>query len=80
MITQGEWNAQHEALNGESGHDVEVLYEALFSRKADTAGLDFWVGVMKQHGLSLEQVADFMVQAPEMNGHREMVTNWDFLV
>ncbi|GAB3404773.1 Ig-like domain-containing protein [Massilia agilis] len=80
MITQGEWNAHHEALNGSSSHDVEVLYEALFSRKADAAGLDFWVGVMKQHGLSLEQVADFMVQAPEMNGHREMVTNWDFLV
>ncbi|GAB3427317.1 Ig-like domain-containing protein [Massilia solisilvae] len=80
MITQGEWNAQHEALNGTTSHDVEVLYEALFSRKADAAGLDFWVGVMKQQGLSLEQVADYMVQAPEMNGHREMVTNWDFLV
>jgi len=80
MITQGEWNAHHEALNGNAGHDVEVLYEALFSRKADAAGLDFWVGVMKQQGLSLEQVADYMVQAPEMNGHREAGADWDFLV
>jgi large repetitive protein len=80
MIDQSEWAKTHDAINGNSSHDVGVLYSALFGRSGDAAGVAFWVGAMQQHGLSLDQIADYMIKSAEMNVHQRPATEWDFLV
>ena len=66
-------------LNGDSAHDLALLYQALFDRPADSAGLAYWQDVMEQ-GASLEQVATSMVESIEMVGYRRAAGDWDFSV
>lgn len=66
-------------FDGDAAHDLALLYQALFNRAADSAGLAYWQDVMQQ-GVSLEQVATSMVESVEMVGHRRAVTDWDFSV
>jgi hypothetical protein len=77
MIGSAERLATNEGFNGNAGHDVELLYGALFNRAADAAGLAFWTGAMS-HGLSLAGVAGALVQSAEMSGHQIAAQNWDF--
>ncbi len=66
-------------FNGDSAHDVELLYQGVFSRHSDAGGLAFWVDQMA-HGLTLEQVAQDFLTAAEMTAHKIGAPNWDFLV
>jgi hypothetical protein len=66
-------------FNGDSAHDVELLYQGVFSRHSDADGLAFWTDQMA-HGLTLEQVAQYFLVSNEMTAHAIGVQNWDFLV
>jgi hypothetical protein len=78
MIGSAESQARHAMVfNGDASHDVELLYQAIFSRHSDAGGLAFWVDNMG-HGLTLEQVAQYFVLSTEMEVHKVAVQNWDF--
>jgi hypothetical protein len=79
MINSQERAGNGGGFNGNIGHDVELLYQALFNRASDAGGFAFWTGVMHQ-GVSLEVVADHMVQSAEMIGQRVSMEHWDFMV
>ena len=66
-------------FNGDNMHDVELLYQRIFSRHSDAEGLAFWTDHMA-HGLTLEQVAQYFMTSNEMNAHKIGVSDWDFLV
>jgi hypothetical protein len=62
--------------NGDATHDVTMLYQAIFNRAPDAAGLAFWIAAMHQ-GETLSEVANAFVTAPEIVGHQLAVTAWD---
>lgn len=80
LIASSERLAQHGDFNGDSANDVGLLYQALFNREADAAGLAFWQAAMDERGMTLEQVATSFVESAEMVGHQRGALDWDFLV
>ncbi|WP_187394896.1 Ig-like domain-containing protein [Pigmentiphaga aceris] len=64
-------------FNGNSAHDVELLYLTIFGRSSDAVGLNFWTNAMAQ-GMSFTQVASHFIEAPEMDIHKIGAQNWDF--
>ncbi|MGZ5198818.1 MAG: Ig-like domain-containing protein [Telluria sp.] len=80
MINSTESQHLHSMVfTGDSANDVGLLYQAIFNRQGDAAGLAFWTDKMA-HGVSLEQVAQYFVTALEMDVHTIAVQNWDFQV
>jgi hypothetical protein len=79
MIGSAERLATQGGFNGDAAHDVGLLYAGLFDRAADTAGLAFWTAAM-QHGATLAQVADAMLQSVEMVGQQGTPLDWNFSV
>ena len=80
LISSAESQGLHTMqFNGDSAHDVELLYQGVFSRHSDADGLAFWTDQMA-HGLTLEQVAQYFLVSNEMTAHAIGVQNWDFLV
>jgi hypothetical protein len=79
MIGSAERLATQGGFNGDAAHDVGLLYAGLFDRAGDTAGLAFWTAAM-QHGASLAQVADAMLQSVEMVGQQGTPLDWNFSV
>ncbi|UVW28130.1 Ig-like domain-containing protein [Massilia sp. H6] len=70
MIKSGEASGKLAVFNGSAAHDINLLYQTLFNRNADDAGLAYWVGSM-QAGMSLEQVADqFITISTEFVGQK----------
>lgn len=67
------------AFNGTVTHDLEALYQGIYGRQSDSAGLAYWVDAMN-HGMTLAQVADNFVHGAEMNQHVVQAANWDFVV
>ncbi|MFL9920387.1 Ig-like domain-containing protein [Paraburkholderia fungorum] len=79
MISSTESQAAHPMVfNGDPAHDIQLLYQGIFGRAGDPAGVTFWINQMHQ-GLTLAQVADDFVHAPEMNAHNIAPQNWDFV-
>nr|WP_267874823.1 Ig-like domain-containing protein [Duganella aquatilis] len=64
-------------FTGNATHDVELLYQGIFGRHSDAAGLALWTGQMAA-GMTLEQVADHFMHAQEINVHLVAVNNGDF--
>jgi hypothetical protein len=79
MIGSAERLGTQGGFNGDTGHDVGLLYAGLFDRAADTAGLAFWTAAV-QHGATLTQVADAMLQSAEMVGQQGTPLDWNFSV
>ncbi|WP_306394695.1 Ig-like domain-containing protein [Telluria beijingensis] len=79
MIGSSEHAATGGAMNGDAAHDIALLYQALFNRAADDAGLAFWQAAM-DGGMSMEQVATWFVESAEMVGHQRGALDWDFQV
>ena len=79
MIGSAEREGRVEGFNGNAAHDIAVLYQALFNRSAEDAGLAYWQGRMAQ-GVTLEQVATSFVESVEMVGYHRPGQDWDFLV
>lgn len=79
FINSAEGQKQQQVLNGVATHDVEIVYEALFNRHSDEAGLAFWVGAMDQ-GATLTQVVDGFMHSAEAQAHVLAATQWDFLL
>ena len=79
MIGSAERLATQGGFDGDAAHDVGLLYAGLFDRAADTAGLAFWTAAM-QHGATLAQVADAMLQSVEMVGQQGTPLDWNFSV
>jgi predicted secreted protein len=77
MIGSAERLATQGGFNGDAAHDVGLLYAGLFDRAADTAGLAYWTAAM-QHGATLAQVADAMLQSVEMVGQQGTPLDWNF--
>ncbi|NBB12263.1 Ig-like domain-containing protein [Pseudomonas sp. SLFW] len=67
------------AFNGTASHDLEALYQGIYGRQSDSAGLAYWADAMN-HGMTLAQVADNFVHGAEMNQHVVQAANWDFIV
>jgi hypothetical protein len=66
------------AMNGQSSHDVAVLYKAILDREPDAAGLAFWVQ-QKDQGASLAMLASAFVVSPELVGQYKAPAGWDFV-
>ncbi|NVD97745.1 Ig-like domain-containing protein [Massilia sp. BJB1822] len=80
IIRSVESQAKHPMVfNGDATHDIELLYQGIFSRHSDAGGLAFWVDAMTQ-GVTLEQVAQCFVTSVEMEAHKIAAQNWDFLL
>jgi hypothetical protein len=79
IIGSAESQARGQGFNGDAGHDVEMLYHAIFNRASDAPGLAFWVAALGA-GQTLDQVADGFVHSVEMIGHNLAAVNWDFSV
>nr|WP_315248999.1 Ig-like domain-containing protein [uncultured Duganella sp.] len=80
IITSVEAQARQAGLfNGNNAHDVELLYQRVFSRHSEADGLTFWKNAM-DNGMTLAQVAEAFLQSPEMNAHQIAAQNWDFFV
>ncbi|MFA9218639.1 MAG: Ig-like domain-containing protein, partial [Sphingomonadaceae bacterium] len=80
LIRSTEAQALHvRQFSGDNGHDIDLLYQAIYSRHSDAGGLAFWDAAM-QRGATLEQVADAMLHAPEIVGHQVGALGWDFLL
>jgi hypothetical protein len=80
IISSAESQGRHAMLfNGDSGHDVELLYQGIFSRHSDSGGLAFWIDRMAD-GATLAQVAQEFMTSDEMTLHKIGVQNWDFLM
>ena len=77
LITSAEGVASFGALNGDASHDMGILYQGIFNRAADTAGLAYWAEQLA-HGATLENVAQAMTQSAEIVGHQMAVTDWNF--
>jgi hypothetical protein len=77
MLATTEGQGRHAAFDGDAAHDVGVLYEALFGRAADAAGLVYWTDIVHK-GATLEQVADRFMHSTEIVGHALAATQWDF--
>jgi hypothetical protein len=79
MIGSAERLGTQGGFNGDTSHDVGLLYAGLFDRAADTAGQAFWTAAV-QHGATLAQVADAMLQSAEMVGQQGTPLDWNFSV
>jgi len=80
IIASPESQSRHPMVfNGDSAHDIELLYQGIFGRHSQAAGLAFWVDGMA-HGATLEQVAQAFMTAPEAAAHTVGVQSWDFLM
>jgi hypothetical protein len=79
MIGSSERLGTQGGFNGDTGHDVGLLYAGLFDRAADPAGLAYWTTAL-QHGATLAQVADAMLQSVEMVGQQGTPLDWNFSV
>jgi hypothetical protein len=77
MIDSDERKSAHDSFTGDTAHDVGLLYQALFNRAADDAGLAYWQAAIG-NGMSLEQVAASFVASVEMTGHQRAASEWDF--
>ena len=79
FINSTEGQTQQEAFNGNHVHDIGLLYQAIFSRPAEAAGLAFWVNHMEQ-GMALTEVADRFMHSGEMlTQHNLAPLAWDFI-
>lgn len=80
-IAMGMINSSERAngFNGDSAHDIELLYQALFNRSVDAGGLAYWQARMEE-GLTLQDLAKHMVESSEMVGYYVAPNGWDFLV
>uniref|UniRef100_UPI0025EDF065 Ig-like domain-containing protein n=1 Tax=uncultured Massilia sp. TaxID=169973 RepID=UPI0025EDF065 len=76
ILGSAESVARGNVLDGNAGHDVGLLYQALFGRAADAAGAAFWTDAMA-HGATLAQVADGMLASAETAAHTLDATNWN---
>ncbi len=79
ILTSPESQARHQVLNGDNGHDVELLYQTVFARHSDAGGFAFWVGQMDR-GATLAQVADAFLHSTEIVGHSIAPTGWNFVI
>ncbi|SEN49346.1 protein of unknown function [Duganella sp. CF517] len=80
IIQSAESQARHPMVfNGDSGHDIELLYQGIFRRHSDAPGLAFWIDKMAG-GMSLERVAELFTLSAEMDIHKIGVQNWDFQI
>ena len=79
IIGSSEGQAGNGGFSGDSAGDLGLLYQALFERAADAAGLAFWQAAM-EGGVTLEQVAGSFVESAEMIGHQRPAHDWDFSV
>ena len=80
LIASAESQALHAMIfNGDGAHDVELLYQGIFGRHSDAAGLAFWTEKVAA-GMSLDRVADVFIAAPEMDIHKIGAQDWDFLL
>jgi len=70
---------QATVFNGDSAHDVELLYQGIFSRASDADGLAFWVDQMAK-GMTLVEVANGFLMSAELTGHKIGAQDWDFEV
>ncbi|MQA40431.1 Ig-like domain-containing protein [Rugamonas aquatica] len=66
-------------FNGDSTHDIELLYLGIFSRHSDADGMAFWVKALA-NGFSLEHIANNFMHSQEMELHKIGAPNWDFLI
>lgn len=76
MLDNSESIARGFGLNGDASHDVDVLYQAVFGRAADTAGKAFWVDAL-HNGSTITDVANGFVSSVEMTGQKLATTDWD---
>ncbi|WEM94593.1 Ig-like domain-containing protein [Telluria mixta] len=67
------------AFDGNASHDVALLYQDLFGRAGEAAGLAFWTDAMA-HGMTLAQVAQSFATSAEFEQHKVGVAQWDFFV
>lgn len=79
LIDSAEGRTQQETFNGVAAHDVEILYQAIFSRHSEAAGLAYWVDRMAE-GMSLAEVAEQFVRSDEAGTHALSAVQWDFIV
>jgi uncharacterized repeat protein (TIGR02059 family) len=80
LISSAESQAKHAMVfNGDSAHDVELLYQGIFSRASDADGLAFWVDQMA-NGMTLVEVANGFLMSAELTGHKIGAQDWDFEV
>ena len=78
IIGSAESQARRAAVfNGDSAHDVELLYQGIFSRHSDAGGLAFWLDKMA-NGMTLTQVASSFMLSGESQVHKIGVQDWDF--
>jgi len=78
LIGSAEAQAKHAAVfNGDSAHDVELLYQGIFNRASDADGLAFWVDQMAK-GMTLTDVANGFMMSAEVTGHKIGAQDWDF--
>ncbi|WP_394425064.1 DUF4214 domain-containing protein [Vreelandella stevensii] len=70
-----------EALSAQNGNTealLEVLYQALLGRAADSAGKAYWLEQLASEATLRDVVDGFMVST-EMRSHDLTATQWDFL-
>ena len=80
MISGAEANVSRPTpFNGNSAHDLELLYQGIFGRHSDAAGLVYWDDKMKK-GMSPWEVAQNFIVFDEMNVHKIAVQDWNFFV
>ncbi len=78
MAQSSEGASRGLAFNGESGNDLQTLYQSILGREADAPGFAFWSEKMAQ-GLSLIEVAGSMVGSVELVGQYKAAVEWDFV-
>lgn len=66
-------------FKGDNVHDIDLLYQSIFGRHADSEGMAFWSNAMQQ-GVSLENVATGLMTSAEMEVHKIGVAQWNFSV
>lgn len=80
IITSPESQArQAKVFNGDNAHDLDILYQAIFSRQGDAEGVAFWSAALDA-GATLEQVAGQFMVSQEIATHMIDAARWDFLV
>lgn len=80
FISAAESQSLHAMVfNGNGAHDIELLYQGIFGRHSDAAGLAYWVDWMG-HGATLADVAQSFMLSDEMNVHKIAAQGWDFLM
>lgn len=55
------------------------LYDAAFGRRPDAAGLDFYVNLMENRGVSIASVANDLIQSPEFQAATGGLSNTQFV-